>query len=153
MKFITINDSLAPIRVLRQVDAITDLDLAQFLASELEFKRRETAAGNRWIDVFDCRTFAGLTEPQRVMIVSWILDNVAMLTESSLGVALTVPVRLEGHAKRIASHLERLEIPAHVGDDLDEALYWALERAYDEETWVAPGLVLGGIDALRQTMK
>ena len=153
MKFVTINDSLAPIRLLRQFDAITDTDLAEFLASELAFKRGEAASEDQWIDVFDCRTFAGLTEPQRAMIVSWLLTNVGTLTTTSLGVALVVPTRLEGHAQRIAGHLRQLEIPAHVGNDLDEALYWALERAYEAETWVAPNLVLGGIDALRQTMK
>jgi hypothetical protein len=153
LKFVSINDSLAPIRLLRQVGGITDTELAELLAAETEFKRGAAADGDQWIDVYDCRTFAGSSEAQERMVVDWLITNAVTLTATTLGIAFAIPARLEVQARRLASHLEQLEIPSHVGNELDEALYWALERAHDEDIWLAPSLVLGGIDALRQTMK
>jgi hypothetical protein len=152
VKFLTINDSLAPIRLLRQVQAVEDAELDGFLADELEFRRRAAAQGQRWIDVLDCRGFWGLSPAQRERSGAWLGSQLPLLGETSLGVALALPDRLEAHAQRLASILGRAEIPTHVGTELESALYWALDRMYDEDIEIAPALVLGGIDALRQTL-
>lgn len=152
MKFVTINDSLAPIRLLRQAETVDDAGLDRFLSREHAFKREATEQGERWLDVFDCREFTGLDADQREAALEWLSANVELFAETSLGVAIAVPPQLEGNAQRFASVLAHAGVPTHVGTDLESALYWALDRVYDEEVDVAPALVLGGIDALRQTL-
>jgi hypothetical protein len=150
VKFLTINDSLAPIRLLRQVKAVEDAEFDGFLSHELGVRRRAVTQGERWIDVLDCRGFSGLSPAQRERSGAWLSSQLPLLGETSLGVALALPERLEPHAQRLAAILGRAGIPTYVGTELEAALYWALDRMYDEDIEIAPALVLGGIDALRQ---
>lgn len=149
MRFMTIDDNLAPIRLLRQVEPVTDEELAEFLATERELKTRYAVAGEQWVDVIDCRRFGGLSTAQRGVCGAWLEANRPTLAQVSLGVALAVPAALREPAQRLAEQLERMAIPCRLSDDLETALHWALECTYDADGWVAPGLVLSGVEAFR----
>ncbi|PRQ02256.1 hypothetical protein ENSA5_24920 [Enhygromyxa salina] len=152
MKFVTINDKLAPIRVLRQVDCITDDELGEFLAAERDFKLEQLSSGALWVEVVDMRRFAGLTAEQRKLCGAWVEKNIGMTAKTTIGIALTVPPGLEERAELFTMYFDRLAIPSMVTSDIEKALYWAIERSYDEDVVVDPDLVIGGIDAFRRTI-
>jgi hypothetical protein len=152
MPFVTIND-LAPIRLLRQVGRITDNELAKLLATERAFKLRRAALDERWIDVLDLRQFEAMTAGQRQMCAEWLADNVALISKATLGLALTVPPELEQRARLFTDPLDHIAVPTRITNDLDTALHWALELAYDEDVFLDPSLVIGGVDAFRLTIR
>ncbi|PRP92073.1 hypothetical protein ENSA5_51670 [Enhygromyxa salina] len=149
MNFVVINDKLAPIRILRQVEAVSDAEFAEFLANERAFKLREVARGGRWVEVVDYGRCPGLTPVQQRMCAEWLATSLPMIASATIGVAVTVPPEFLAQGERFTDQFDRVGIPSRICSTLDGALRWALERCYDEDVSIAPDLVFGGVDAFR----
>ena len=148
MHFVNINGK-PPIRLLRQVGSIEDDELTTFLLAERKFKLRQALRGDRWLDVYDIRRFDGLTDSQRQYAISFLEENMVCMAESMLAVAFVVPAELKDRCQLIADLVARHSVATCVSEDIDEALHWALEVAYDSDLPLDADLVLGGIDAFR----
>ena len=66
MKLLKINDTLAPIRLLRQVSAVTDAVLAEFLADERVLKQQAARAGDSLL--YLAETMIALQDTNRACI-------------------------------------------------------------------------------------
>ena len=148
MQFVSIYDK-RPLRLLRQVGSVTDDGLAEFLQTERRFKLRQALKGARWVDIYDIRSFEGLSSSQREALLSFVQTNLPCIAESTVGVAFVVPPALEVDPRALTEPAGRQGISTHVGQSLDAALEWALELAFDEVPVLDADLVLGGIDAFR----
>lgn len=148
----TINDELPPIRLLRPVGSVDDATLGHFLKAARALETDELGAPLRFLHVFDCRRFEGLSAGQRRGCEDWLHANLGLIQRKSVAVALVARPAVVRESALLVRLLDEGGVATRSFDALEEALHWSLDQVFDCDEQIDPRLCIEGVAAFRETL-
>lgn len=125
--FVTIDDSLWPIRIVRFVGVATLAQFEHYLAEMEACLRR----GEKFVCVLDLTQGGAPTVEHRQRQVEWIHRNEPLMCQVELGVAFLVASPVMRLALSIIFYFKPMPIPYLVTTQSSQAIEWAAQRLAD----------------------